>query len=146
MARHTGRPTNAARAPVAIACPPKRSTGSREVEHGRCGSGPFLSAKWGRRPGRTILRRRSRRVAQPWPMVSALGVFGELGYKEGLVSEIPPPLSESWVPSDRYYVQLALGQIHGVLHRAVLDANVWLPSPEEAGALTVDDLLAAYLE
>jgi hypothetical protein len=45
-------------------------------------------------------------------------------------------------------VQLALGQVHGVLHRVVLDADFWLPPPGEAGAesLTVDDLLAAYLE
>jgi hypothetical protein len=59
-----------------------------------------------------------------------------------------PPQSESWVPSDRYYVQLALGQVHGVLHRVVLDADFWLPPPGEAGSgsLTVDDLLDAYLE
>ena len=60
--------------------------------------------------------------------------------------DIPtPPQSESWIPSDRYYVQLALGQVHGILHRAVQDAPLWLP-PGEAGSLTVDDLLAAYLE
>lgn len=59
-----------------------------------------------------------------------------------------PPQPESWIPGDRYYVQLALGQVHGVLHRVVLDADFWLPSPGEAesGSLTVDDLLAAYLE
>ena len=58
-----------------------------------------------------------------------------------------PPQPEPWIPSDRYYVQLALGQVHGVLHRAVLDADVWLPSPKAAsGSLTGDDLQAAYLE
>lgn len=59
-----------------------------------------------------------------------------------------PPQPESWIPGDRYYVQLALGQVHGVLHRVVLDADFWLPPPGEAGSgsLTVDDLLAAYLE
>jgi hypothetical protein len=59
-----------------------------------------------------------------------------------------PPQSESWIPSDRYYVQLALGQVHGVLHRVVLDGGLWLPPPGEAGSesLTVDDLVAAYLE
>jgi hypothetical protein len=59
-----------------------------------------------------------------------------------------PPQTESWIPSDRYYVQLALGQVHGVLQRAVLDADFWLPPRGESdpGSLTVDDLLAAYLE
>jgi hypothetical protein len=59
-----------------------------------------------------------------------------------------PSQTESWVPSDRYYVQLALGQAHGVLHRAVLDADFWLPprGESESESLTADDLLAAYLE
>ena len=59
-----------------------------------------------------------------------------------------PPPSESWIPSDRYYVQLALGQVHGVLHRVVLDADFWLPPPGDSGSesLTANDLRAAYLE
>jgi hypothetical protein len=45
-------------------------------------------------------------------------------------------------------VQLALGQVHGILHRAVSDAGVWLPSRTDGSGvwLTVDDLQAAYLE
>jgi hypothetical protein len=64
------------------------------------------------------------------------------------VPDTPAP-PESWVPNDRFYVQLALGQIHGVLHRAVLDAKVWLSQmPENVvnEALAPDDLVAAYVE
>jgi hypothetical protein len=59
-----------------------------------------------------------------------------------------PPPPEPLVPGDRYYVQLALGQVHGILHRAVSDADIWLPGrTDEPGIwLTVDDLEAAYLE
>jgi hypothetical protein len=57
----------------------------------------------------------------------------------------PPPQPESWPPSDRYFVQLTLGQIHGVLHRIVLDADFWLPRAREGG-ISIDDLDAAYLE
>ena len=62
---------------------------------------------------------------------------------------MPDTPLESWIPNDRYYVQLALGQIHGVLHRAVLDAPVWLSQmPENVvnEALAPNDLVAAYVE
>ena len=61
--------------------------------------------------------------------------------------ETPPPEPEFSIPNDRYYVQLALGQVHGVLHRAVVDAGIWLRSTEPSDApLTAADLLAAYGE
>jgi hypothetical protein len=59
-----------------------------------------------------------------------------------------PPHPESWIPNDRYYVQLALGQVHGVLHVAVREASFWLPRSPDPGdvSLTVADLEAAYDE
>jgi hypothetical protein len=53
------------------------------------------------------------------------------------------------VPEARRNAQLALGQIHGVLHRVViLDGEFWMPLRPNAsrGELTPDDIKAAYVE
>lgn len=53
------------------------------------------------------------------------------------------------VPEARRNAQLAIGQIHGVLHRvAIIDAELWTPLNSNAieGELSRDDITAAFVE
>jgi len=64
------------------------------------------------------------------------------------VPEKPPPLPPGTDgQNNRQQVQAALGQVQGVVHRVVEDADWWLPLTGPADpALTAADLRAAYLE
>ena len=56
--------------------------------------------------------------------------------------QLPPPIRDPL--QARYDVQLVLGQSHGAIHHAVVNANIWLPIDPEG--LTREDLEAAYWE